>query len=243
MPSIFPNLGFSLAVITVPAKLKSAAGYIFGLPVRLVNILNVAPGLVTTLVIGALLLGPLGLQEVKSYFNKELLQIINNERYREAQAESFLQQNHDEILWLALNIYFEGRGESELSQRELMAVVFNRVIDPRFPSTIETVVREGEGQPGSQFSWTSDGKSDRPEEMGVYIKIYLLSRRVMKERYLGTFIDTTGGALWYHASNAVLSPKSEAFFASLEFIKPSDNHLLFRDNKNKPEGAVKIAEK
>ena len=64
-----------------------------------------------------------------------------------------------EIHCLALNIYHEARGESLEGRLAVAAVTMNRVRDKRFPDR----VCEGVWQP-RQFSWTHDGRSDRPRE-------------------------------------------------------------------------------
>jgi spore germination cell wall hydrolase CwlJ-like protein len=61
---------------------------------------------------------------------------------------------------LAQNIYFEARNQDIEGQRLVAEVTMTRVGDTRYPNTVCEVVWE-EGQ----FSWTQDGKSDRPKDM------------------------------------------------------------------------------
>ena len=64
---------------------------------------------------------------------------------------------------LAKNVYFEARGESLAGRIAVAIVTLNRVVDKRWPKTICGVV----WQP-YQFSWTKDGLSDNPIDMGAW---------------------------------------------------------------------------
>lgn len=102
-----------------------------------------------------------------------------------------------EIECLALNIYFEARGESKDGRLAVGHVVMNRVADPRFPSSVCEVVRQG-GEAAlhrCQFSWWCDGRSDRPTDIAAWDASKALARKI----YWGLSEDPTGGALWYHA--------------------------------------------
>ena len=111
----------------------------------------------------------------------------------EAQAETDFS---DEIHCLALNIYFEARSEPELGQIAVGHVVMNRMDDPRFPSTVCSVVNEGAKKRNRcQFSWMCDGRSDRPRDAAAWKSSKLLAHYI----YWGFSQDPTHGALWYHA--------------------------------------------
>lgn len=102
-----------------------------------------------------------------------------------------------ELYCLALNVYFEARGESELGQRAVGHVVLNRVASRKFPKSICEVVRQGGEQKRyrCQFSWWCDGHSDNPRnKLSWYSAI-----RISKEIIEGASVDPTNGALWYHA--------------------------------------------
>lgn len=79
---------------------------------------------------------------------------------------------------LASLIHAEARGESYTGQVAVGAVVMNRVRDPRWPDTVEAVVR----QPG-QFA-VSHVASDR-------------AREAAKDALDG--VDPTGGAVYFYA--------------------------------------------
>jgi len=102
-----------------------------------------------------------------------------------------------EIECLALNLYFEARGEPDLGKVGVGQVVMNRVFDRRFPKTVCDVVQQGGEQPryACQFTWWCDGLSDKPNNSGAWDK----SRALAEEIYWGRLEDPTKGALWYHA--------------------------------------------
>ena len=62
-----------------------------------------------------------------------------------------------ELHCLALNIYHEARNEPDEGKFAVAQVTLNRVRSARFPDTVCDVVWQR-----SQFSWTSDGRPDRP---------------------------------------------------------------------------------
>jgi len=103
-----------------------------------------------------------------------------------------------EVQCLALNIYFEARGESEMGQRAVGHVVMNRVAHPDYPATVCDVVRQGgeKKRHRCQFSWWCDGLSDEPGNLTAWDRALRLARQI----YAGTLRDVTDGALWYHAT-------------------------------------------
>ncbi len=92
-----------------------------------------------------------------------------------------------EIRCLAQNIYFEARGEPENGQFAVAAVTMNRVASDKYPNTVCKVVWQRH-----QFSWTHDGKSDRPRDKNAWRKAKQIARLVY-ERYF-EFQDRTNGA-------------------------------------------------
>ena len=102
-----------------------------------------------------------------------------------------------EIECLALNIYFEARGEPEAGQLAVGHVVMNRVASARFPGTVCDVIQQGGElrRYRCQFSWWCDGRSDKPLNKRLWEKSAELALKV----YWGRSADPTEGALWYHA--------------------------------------------
>ncbi|MDH3474807.1 MAG: cell wall hydrolase [Rhodospirillales bacterium] len=103
----------------------------------------------------------------------------------------------EELRCLALNIYFEARGESDAGRSAVGHVVMNRVSDRRFPATVCAVVQQGGEmvRHRCQFSWWCDGRSDRPLDRRSWEAAGTIARAV----YWGLSEDPTQGALWYHA--------------------------------------------
>lgn len=103
----------------------------------------------------------------------------------------------EEIECLALNIYFEARGEPSDGKLAVGHVVMNRVMDRRYPERICAVVRQGGEvrRHRCQFSWWCDGRSDDPKEAKSWEESMAIARRI----FWGHSEDITGGALWYHA--------------------------------------------
>ena len=103
----------------------------------------------------------------------------------------------EEIECLALNIYFEARGEPVTGQLAVGHVVMNRVASARFPSTVCGVVQQGGElrRYRCQFSWWCDGLSDRPDDAGAWEDSKDLAGKILA----GGLEDPTRGALWYHA--------------------------------------------
>ncbi len=91
-------------------------------------------------------------------------------------------------LCLALAIYFEARNQPIQGQLAVAHVVLNRVADKRWPNNVCDVVYQHK-----QFSFFSDGKSDRPTDDKAWRK----SRALATVATLTA--DTTGGATHYHA--------------------------------------------
>ena len=80
-----------------------------------------------------------------------------------ASVKSASQKDKRELRCLAQNIYFEARGERQAGQLAVGLVTMNRVNSKRFPNTVCKVVWQKR-----QFSWTHDGKSDRPTDMKAW---------------------------------------------------------------------------
>lgn len=118
---------------------------------------------------------------------------------------------------LAENIYFEARGESNLGQMAVAWVTLNRVQDPNFPDTICEVVWED-----GQFSWTHDGKSDKPTDpiawMDAQTTAWLVYNTQDKQ------FDPTDGATMFHAS--YVKPKWRKDYDQTSRI---DNHVFYKN--------------
>ena len=110
----------------------------------------------------------------------------------------------EEIRCLAMNIYFEAKNQDVAGQIAVGNVTINRLLDPAFPDTICDVVWEKRRHPKTgrwvaQFSWTWDGKRDKPTDMKQWESIQRLAGAMLAEGSLFNFYDITDGADHYHA--------------------------------------------
>jgi len=135
-----------------------------------------------------------------------------------------------EIECLALNSYYESRGESKAGQVAVAQVVINRLKNERFPNTICGVVQQGptyKNWKGNimpvrhqcHFSWWCDGKSDIPVDLETYEEILNLVTDIL---YLDT-VDITDGSLYYHAE--YVNPWWAPHF---EMVTKIDRHIFYR---------------
>lgn len=104
-----------------------------------------------------------------------------------------------EIRCLALNIYFEARGEAAEGQLAVAMVTMNRMKSRHYPGSVCGVVWQKR-----QFSWTHDGKSDRPTDKRAWKLAYKIAEFAyqrygnLSERSRKA-LDLTKGALHYYA--------------------------------------------
>lgn len=90
---------------------------------------------------------------------------------------------------LALTVYFEGRGEDYDGQKIIAEVVMERVNTDGFPKTVCKVVWQDK-----QFSWTHDGKSDKPKDTVAWLQAQIIANETL---LYGCELCT--GATYYHA--------------------------------------------
>ena len=81
------------------------------------------------------------------------------------------------VMCLALNIYFEARSEEPMGQLAVAEVTLNRVTSSRYPDTVCEVVWQRK-----QFSWTHDGKSDKPKDVRAWDMAVRAAKLAMKHR-------------------------------------------------------------
>ncbi len=115
-------------------------------------------------------------------------------------------------LCLALAIYFEARNQPIKGQLAVAHVVLNRVADRRWPDNVCDVVYQHK-----QFSFFSDGLSDRPDDKRSWNKAQVLAKVAM---LIG---DSTGGATHYHADYV-----APAWGLCLRPVMVIGQHMFFR---------------
>lgn len=97
---------------------------------------------------------------------------------------------------LATALYWEAGGGEREGMEAVASVVLNRRAHPAFPASVCAVVREGGTEPGCQFSFWCDGKSERPRDADVWRE----ALAVAEDALAGRIADATGGALFFHAA-------------------------------------------
>jgi N-acetylmuramoyl-L-alanine amidase len=98
---------------------------------------------------------------------------------------------------LAAAMYWESKGEGEEGMLAVASVVLNRVEHEAHPDEVCAVVTDGDETPPCQFSFWCDGLPDEPIETEPWWLATDIAERVLTRRPA----DTTGGALFYHASH------------------------------------------
>jgi len=113
------------------------------------------------------------------------------------QARPAPQISQRELECMALNLYWEARGEGREGMLAVGWVVLNRVDSHHFPDTVCAVVFEGGERPPCQFSWWCDGRSDRPRDG----KSWQASLTVAEQLLSNPPPDLTDSSLFYHATS------------------------------------------
>lgn len=144
------------------------------------------------------------------------VQAQNTDNQRNAYNEHYKQ-----IECLAKNIYFEARDQSDLGQKAVAWVTLNRVHSSDYPSTICDVVWQD-----SQFSWTRDGKSDKPTNQDSWDRAKKLANIVYSRYYNARdYKDPTDGAIMFHA--AYVKPYWRKSFERTIRI---DDHIFYKES-------------
>ena len=121
---------------------------------------------------------------------------------------------------MAKNIYFEARNESLQGKIAIALVTMRRVQDPRWPNTVCGVVYQNK-----QFSWYSDGLSDRPRNQYSFDRIALIASAMLSADT--RLYDFTNGSTHYHADYV-------APYWTRDMIKQVtiDTHIFYNDVVN-----------
>jgi len=164
-------------------------------------------------------------EEIAYHLTPEAL----NFRYQgESQAEFETRERH----CLSLAIYFEARGEPTRGQIAVGQVILNRVRSPAFPSTICGVVYQGQMQPGCQFSFTCDGKSDIPREDAQWAQAQNIAKRIMAGQL---WLPEIGYSTYYHAN--YVSPDWANSMSRIDTI----GHHIFYKKRNEEAYVVEAS--
>ena len=135
--------------------------------------------------------------------------------------------DHD-VHCLALNIYFEARGEDVRGKYAVADVVMYRYMHADYPETVCGVVEDGhyhEWRPDlpvkhmCQFSWFCDGKSDKPLNLDAFEEAIDIAKEVL---YDSTYVPRVEYSLFYHATSV-----SPGWSKSMKFVETIGNHSFY----------------
>jgi len=124
--------------------------------------------------------------------------------------------DRDEIDCMAKNIYFEAKTESIKGQVAVGLVTLNRVLGRHYPDTVCEVVYERK-----QFSWYSDGLSDRPVQIAAWEKARLIASALLDPDT--SITDFTNGSDHYHAD--YVEPE---WRYSMQMVVQIETHIFYR---------------
>ena len=130
-----------------------------------------------------------------------------------------------ERMCLAQNVYFEARGEPAAGQLAIALVTMHRVNSKRYPNNYCDVVWQRR-----QFSWTHDGKSDRPQDRRAWksaqkIADFIYNKYSTLPEKLREIIDITNGALHYYAPDL-----ANPYWAKVKIVtREIGGHVFLRE--------------
>ncbi len=137
-------------------------------------------------------------------------------------AEREFQKRERRCMTTAL--YFEARSEPETGQIAVGQVVMNRVRSPDYPDTICGVVYQGSHRrTGCQFSFTCDGKVDKPNNKSQWERSKRLANKVLTGQ---TWLKSIGHATHYHAD--YVAPR---WRRKMRRLKKIGRHIFYKAPK------------
>jgi len=133
-------------------------------------------------------------------------------------------EKNPQLYCLALNIYFEARGEDTLGQYAVADVTLNRVEAAEFPDTVCEVVYQCRRANACQFSWVhqlNNPHDPRLSEREAWHDAQLYAVEIKKWDIMRGITD---GATFFHATYS--RPSWRNVF---EKTKRIGSHLFYRD--------------
>ncbi len=137
---------------------------------------------------------------VPNSINKDIIFILRGDMRK-------VYYRKNDLYWLALNIYYEARGETLHGRMAVAFVTLNRVGSSRFPDTIEEVVKQN-----NQFSWYKKGKTYTPSKYESWKAANYVAELCLELYNTAVGFDPTrkdwivDGALFYYAHNKIKEP-------------------------------------
>lgn len=135
----------------------------------------------------------------------------------------------EDLYCLALNVYFEARGEPIEGKYAVAEVVMNRAQHADYPNTLCGVIKDGYYHSWNpdipvrhrcQFSWWCDGKADDPVNGEAFEESLYVAQDVLTNDQYESIVDY---ALFYHAE--YVQPKWAERF---ELASTIGSHRFYR---------------
>lgn len=140
--------------------------------------------------------------------------------FASAEEYNIIDRNQNpELYCLALNIYFESRGEPVEGQYAVADVTLNRVESDQFPDTICEVVYQRR-----QFSWTHQIRNPRDPRLSEREAWHDAQLYAIEIAQWDIMRGVTGGATYFHAN--YVRPRWRHSFEQTEVIGV---HRFYRD--------------
>lgn len=118
------------------------------------------------------------------------------------------------ILWLALNIYHEARGEPVEGQKAVAKVTLTRAI--RRKQSVEQVILAPR-----QFSWTHDGTPDYPTDYRVFFRCCESAHAAITEYMNGQTLEMAD----HYFNHNLVNP---SWASGMKIIKIIGNHTFLK---------------
>lgn len=133
----------------------------------------------------------------------------------------------DDVLFLAINAYFEDRQHSYKGMYYVHLVVLNRLNygrRGRWPDTIEEIIMQPSNDPtrplACKFSWTCDSQDDIIDDE----KSFALAIKTAQDAIAEWEYDRSMGSLWYYKCGLHLS---QSWMRKIKFNKRVGKHCFF----------------
>ena len=142
------------------------------------------------------------------------------------QGETQAEFEERERQCLATAIYFEARGEPKRGQVAVAQVILNRVRSPLFPATICGVVYQGQMNPGCQFSFTCDGKTDNPRNDRQWAQAKDIAKHITSGKL---WLPEVGYSTYYHANYV-----NPYWAGEMNKIDKIGRHIFYKKRNEEP---------
>ena len=132
----------------------------------------------------------------------------------------------NEFLWLVCGVYFEARNQSDEGQYWVAQTILNRVHDPRWPNSIQGVIRDGEEKKNRcQYSFMCDGKAEAINDYKAWEKAVEIAMTAMENFYQDNVVTCAHS----YRADYVTSKKALRWFATLQTDEKVGKHIFYCD--------------